>query len=65
MTVEAVWDERLRKFKYRLPGVGFVTTDRRTASPVSSNAVLIREVKELAFATGVKLPATWDLMVTR
>ncbi len=65
MTVEAVWDDRMRRFKYRLPGVGFVATDRRGASPVSSNAVLVREVKDLAFATGVKLPSSWNLMVTR
>ena len=67
MTVEAVWDQRLRRFKYRLPGrgAGFVTTDRAQASPMSSNAVLAREVKALAFATGVRLPARWDLLVTR
>lgn len=65
MTVEAVWDRRLGKFKYKLPGAGFVAKDRGMTSPVSSNAILVREVKELAFATGVKLPATWNLMVTR
>lgn len=64
-TVEAVWDDRLRGFKYKLPRAGFVTPSRKATSIVSSNATIIREVKEVAFAVGVKLPPTWALRVTR
>lgn len=66
MTVEAVWDSRLDRFKYRLPGrAGFVAPDTKRTSIISSNAAIIREVKAVAFSTGVKLPTSWELSVTR
>lgn len=66
MTVEAVYGQRERRWKYKIPGLaGFVTPSRVSASIVSSNAALVREVKEVAFATGVKLPSRWELSVRR
>ena len=66
MTIEAVWDDRLRGFKYHLPPrAGFVTPAIKRTSVISSNAAIIREVKEVAFAVGVKLPSQWELSVTR
>jgi hypothetical protein len=66
MTVEAVYDRNGRSgWKYRLPRAGFVTPSVKRTSIVSSNAALIREVKELAFAVGVKLPDRWELLVRR
>ena len=66
MTIEVVWDDRLRGFKYKLPSrAGFVTPDVKRTSVISSNAAIAREVKEVAFAIGVKLPAQFELSVTR
>ena len=54
--MEAIADER-GGFKYRLPGVqGYVTPLRKSASVVSPNAAIVREVKDLAFALNVRLP---------
>ena len=65
--VEAIWDDgKSQGWRYKLPGVaGFVTPARKSTSIISSNAALAREVQEVAFAVGVKLPPTWDLMVKR
>jgi hypothetical protein len=66
MTVEAIYEERERGWKYKIPGVtGFVAPSRVSTSIVSSDAALVREVKAIAFATGVKLPSNWDLVVRR
>jgi hypothetical protein len=65
MTIEAVWDSRLRGFKYKLPRAGFVTPSVKRTSIVSPNAAIIREVKAVAFAVGVRLPSQWELSVTR
>ena len=65
MTVEAIGDQR-GGFKYKIPGVqGFVTPARKTASILSPDTQIIREVKELAFALKVPLPREWDLVVKR
>jgi hypothetical protein len=64
ITVEAIEDRG--GFKYRIPGVqGFVTPSRKTASMLSSTPVIVREVKAVAFAVGVRLPSRWELMVKR
>ena len=66
MTIEATWDDRMRRFRYRIPGVaGFVTSHRVSTSILSSTPTLVREVTEIAFATGVKLPDRWELSVRR
>ncbi len=65
MTVLAVWDDRLHGFKYKLPRAGFVTPAFKRTSIVSSNAAIIREIKDVAFAAGVKLPAQWGLEIVR
>lgn len=67
MTIEAVWDDRGQgRWKYKIPGLaGFVTSDRVATSILSSTPVLIREVKDIAFATGVKLPDKWELTIRR
>lgn len=66
VTVEAIYDDRgARGWKYKLPRAGFVTPSRKSTSILSSDASLVREVKELAFAVGVKLPERWELVVRR
>ena len=67
MTIEAVWDDRGQgKWKYKIPGLaGYVTSDRMRTSILSATPVLIREVKDIAFAAGVKLPDRWELSVRR
>ena len=64
--IEATWDDRLRRFKYHIPGVaGFVTSDRATTSILSSTPALVREVKAIASSSGVKLPDQWELSIRR
>lgn len=66
MTVEARWREREGRWEYHIPGLqGFVTPSRPRASIISSPEVMAREVKELASATGVRLPASWELDIHR
>lgn len=65
LTIEAAWDNTFRRFKYKLPGVGWAVMERRGTSPVSHTAVLVREVKSLASILRVKLPAEWELLVRR
>ena len=67
MKVDAIWDRDGRDgWKYRIPGIqGFVAPMRKTTSVVSSNEALVREVQNVAFAVGVKLPTNWELTVRR
>lgn len=65
LTVDAIWDDRLRRFKYRIPGVGFAVARQVRTSIVSSNAALAREAKSVAGLVGVRLPAEFELLVRR
>lgn len=65
MVIEAEWDDRLRRFKYKIPGVGWAVAEKGHSSLVSSNAVLIREAKLVANIVGVRLPDKWELLVRR
>ena len=66
MTVEARWQERERRWAYRIPGVaGFVTPDRPRTSIVSSDAALAKEVQAIAPRVGVRLPSSFELVVRR
>lgn len=65
LTVDAVWDTRLRRFKYRIPGVGFAVAERCHTSIVSSNADLAREARMVANLVGARLPSQFELSVKR
>jgi hypothetical protein len=65
LTVDAIWDDRLRRFKYRLPGVGFAVAERGRTSIVSDNAALAREARLVAGIMRVRLPERFELLVRR
>ncbi len=66
MTIQADWDTKSRRWRYKVPGVSaFLTPSRPRASYLSPTSAMIREVEELAPAVGIRLPQSWELEVRR
>jgi hypothetical protein len=65
MTIDATWDDRLRRWKYRVPGVGWAVAEQGRTTFVSNNAVLAAEARLVASLVGAKLPREFTLVVTR
>jgi hypothetical protein len=64
-SVDATWDDRLRRFKYRIPGVGWAVAEQGHTTYVSSNEALGREARLVASLVGARLPREFQLVVTR
>ena len=64
-TVEATWDDRFRRWKYRIPRVGWAVAERGHTTFVSSNAALASEARLVAGLVGARLPKEFTLVVTR
>ncbi len=65
LKVEAEYDNRLRRFKYKIPGVGWAVAERGNTSFISSNAVLAKEARTVANIVGARLPEKFELLVRR
>jgi hypothetical protein len=65
LNVAATWDARLRRWRYRLPKVGWAASTVIRTTYVSSNDTLAREARSVAGRLGVKLPKEFQLVVTR
>ena len=64
-TVEATWDDRFRRWKYRIPRVGWAVAERGRTSIVSSNEALAKEARLVAGLVGARLPREFELVIRR